>query len=524
MKKPKSGRKAKAFHTSLAMHRKEGSRLHAGLNALPFTPIPWDRDLLPEYLWLSALSERFSIERIHQPFFRLMDIVDEYWPEKVPALGLLSDFAVLQPCADEIWSKHESTLIELFHEPIGRVLALYPESPASWLVREDLIERGGRLTPEIELTQLRRLVVKILSGQGGVVGHLRTLPVLRLLKHRTLSFPAGHLLISILPRYPHATSEEENKLVQSSCRALINALLPSDERLRARKWPSYFWRTNMDLLACRPMQVPIYGGRPVSEAELPRIQSVLNANGLAAREYLEAAGRKHKYDLYDPERDEILFGLLARAVRLYVLVSEDPNLWPRDTGAIMLRCLVDTAITFSYLAKRGSEEDFRKFREYGEGQEKLLMLHLQDSYPEERSLEGRAPQDISEELGGFYPELIEIELGHWAKKDARQLAASVGMERFYRLVYSPASSDLHGTWMSLKHSSLCRCVEPLHRFHRLPAYSQPLAYLGTVDAATQILAHTLAVANETLALLPPPELHLLASDIMGGPEGDQASG
>jgi hypothetical protein len=194
-----------------------------------------------------------------------------------------------------------------------------------------------------------------------------------------------------------------------------------------------------------------------------------------------------------------------------MLVASDPNLWARDTSAIILRCLVDCSITFCYLAKRGTSEEFRRFREYGEGQEKLLMLHLQDNHPGASTLEGRSPADISGELGGFYPELIEIELGHWNKKDARQLAASVGMEEFYRVVYSPASSDLHGTWFSLKHSSLWRCGEPLHRFHRIPAYSEPMAYLSTVDTATRLLQHTLRVGHEALGLAEPPSLQLFVN-------------
>ena len=90
----------------------------------------------------------------------------------------------------------------------------------------------------------------------------------------------------------------------------------------------------------------------------------------------------------------------------------------------MLRCLADTAITFCYLSKCASPEEFKQFREYGEGQEKLLMLHLQDSYVHEASLEGRTASAISKELGSFTPELIQIEprelvktgQPHWLKK------------------------------------------------------------------------------------------------------------
>lgn len=471
-------------------------------------PISWDRELLPEFLWLAALSEGFAIDRVHQPLYTVIDALAEFWEHPFPMLGLLSDFGLLRDKADQIWAKHESLLVGLFHDVIGRPLSLYPGNPASWLVRDDLIALDGPILPAVEVTKLRRLVVKLLPGRDGDVGHLRTLPVGLLIRSGRVHMPHNAMLDSLFPKYPHETSPEEAKLVQSNCRALLHAVLASDEG-RHRAWAQQFWRANMDLVPCRPVQLPIRGGRPATEADIPQIASVLSSNSDAVIEYLRQIGTKHHYDLYDPDRDEILLGLLARCVRLYSLIAADTNLWARDTSGIMLRCLTDTAITFSYLAQTGTTDDFRRFREYGEGQEKLLMLHLQDSHPEALTVEGRTPADISEELGGFYPELIEIELGHWSKKDTRQLAIAAGMEEFYRVVYSPTSSDLHGTWLSLKYSSLWRCGEPLHRFHRIPALSEPLAYLSTVNAATKVLEHVLQVGHRSLRLPEPPALGLI---------------
>jgi hypothetical protein len=148
---------------------------------------------------------------------------------------------------------------------------------------------------------------------------------------------------------------------------------------------------------------------------------------------------------------------------------------------------VDTAITFSYLSAKGTEKDFVRFKEYGEGQKKLLMLHLQDSYDGRKTLEGREAADLADDIGGFAAETLQIELGNWAKKDTRRLAIEVGLEDYYRLVYSPTSADVHGTWASLRDSNLCICAEPLHRFHQLPSYSEPPLYVNTLVAAHNLL-------------------------------------
>ena len=255
---------------------------------------------------------------------------------------------------------------------------------------------------------------------------------------------------------------------------------------------------NTAVAVCKPTYFPIGGSKPLTEEQAILVSDVLESNARQARQYLETLTKQVRYDLYESAKDEILSGLFARCLRLYVLMTEDAHLWARDTSGIMLRCLADTAITFAYLAKCGMEEDYAKFREYGEGQEKLLMLPLQDNYPEGTSLEGRSSEAISDELGSFAPEIMQIELGHWSKQDTRKLASKAGMERLYRLVYSPTSSDLHGSWMSLKHSNLCRCAEPLHRFHRLPTFAEPPVFLDSMFASQLLFERCIEVAMNVL--------------------------
>lgn len=150
---------------------------------------------------------------------------------------------------------------------------------------------------------------------------------------------------------------------------------------KERRWSKYFWRHNFDLAVCKPHQFDPSAAKAVSQSEGVKLSEILLENATNASEYLEDVGRQYRMDLYDPTRDEILLGLFSRLSRLFALSCFDPNLWARDTAGIMLRCLADTAITFAYLVKHGSEDELRQFRKYGEGKEKLLMLHLRDTYP-----------------------------------------------------------------------------------------------------------------------------------------------
>lgn len=124
------------------------------------------------------------------------------------------------------------------------------------------------------------------------------------------------------------------------------------------------------------------------------------------------------------------------------------------------------------------------------------MLHLEESHPGEKSLEGRDPKSIHKELGVMAPALLQIELGSWSGSDIRKLAASAGLEELYRLVFTPGSGDVHGSWASLSKSNLSFCAQPLHRFHRLPSFSEPPFFLHVMLAAQRVFEACVAIAHE----------------------------
>ena len=96
-----------------------------------------------------------------------------------------------------------------------------------------------------------------------------------------------------------------------------------------------------------------------------------------------------------------------------------------------------------------------------------------------------------EAVNRFAVKLLELSLVA-AQKGAEaddQVLLRLGMdlEEFYRLVFSPTSADVHGTWASLKDSNLAVCSEPLHRFHRLPTYAEPPLYVDALQAVQSLL-------------------------------------
>ena len=216
---------------------------------------------------------------------------------------------------------------------------------------------------------------------------------------------------------------------------------------------------------------------------------------LSVTQYLDKVALQYKYDLYDSTKDEILLGLFSRLTRLFIVFISEPSFWAKDISGIFLRCLVDTLITFGYLTLKGDNKDFENFIKYSEGKEKLLMLQLQDNHNNSISIDGESAHDISNNLGGgINPELIDIDFRGWTNKIVLTLAKESGLDDYYKLIYDPASSDLHGSWISIKKTNLTYCKMSLHRYHKMPSYVEPPLFINYPIIAKKIYEKSVEIA------------------------------
>ncbi|HCX31425.1 MAG TPA: hypothetical protein DHU55_16905, partial [Blastocatellia bacterium] len=60
-------RKKKGRHTPLRSHAKKGSKLVTQLGALNVTMLDFERDLLPEHLWIASLAAHYGLLKAHRP-------------------------------------------------------------------------------------------------------------------------------------------------------------------------------------------------------------------------------------------------------------------------------------------------------------------------------------------------------------------------------------------------------------------------------------------------------------------------
>lgn len=504
-----SKKKKKRF-TPIFKHKQEKGTLKTKGSEMPIEWIDWERDLMPEHIWIDLLAEDNKDKYWHKIYEEFLDRLDSCLESerKDPFFGFISDFGELTIAEREKFlSQNKDFIHKYFFLPVGKILSFYPETPANWLVLEEWKDKE-KINFEVELNKLASSLSRLIKAKDEYAGHIRTLPITRLFKHGKIYLPNGGMpdLVDALPRYPYQCTQEEKMRVQQFSRIQMNMIFMSNERYKTKSWPQYFWRHNYDLVPCNPIEHSLSKGDEISDEGMRALQAKLWDNCVILMKYLDKVGMQYKYDLYDPTIDEIKLGVFSRIIRLYISFVANPFLWNRDLSGIMLRCIGETTILFFYLITKATVQEFCDFKEYSQGKEKLLMLHLQDNLKDEKTIEGLSIDDIADELGGgMKVEFMDIELKQWTKKDIRQMAKDGGLENIYRWVIDPSSAELHGSWSSIRKSNLVVCTQILHRFHRVPKFYEPPIYLVSLFVAEQIYLRAQKLGIEKLGFPQPDE-------------------
>jgi hypothetical protein len=167
----------------------------------------------------------------------------------------------------------------------------------------------------------------------------------------------------------------------------------------------------------------------------------------------------------NPKHDGV-FGFGFFALACLAEMSMGP-LSSAITGRLLLRSLTECRISLAYLVRCGNDEMWKKFRSYGAGQAKLALLKHEE-------MAGQKPRFVTQEAletlanEDYFQEYVEIDLGHWAGKDLRRLAEESNTKDDYDRYYGWASGFVHGQWGAIRDSNFTHCLNPLHRFHRIP--------------------------------------------------------
>ena len=204
--------------------------------------------------------------------------------------------------------------------------------------------------------------------------------------------------------------------------------------------------------------------------------SVLNITEAFVRdvhaEWTERAA-KWKTDFAHLEVHEIVGALVARQAALAICLAEAPRVWNWDVAPSFLRPMTEVYLNLAWIV---ADPDARAhaFLLHGLGQAKLRVEHL-------KSAQGNASANRKELFSASVDELerwidsqqyrflTEVNLGSWSEMNLRKMAEEVNELPFYNYCYTLYSAGVHSMWHHIGIYNLRQCMNPLHRFHKVPA-------------------------------------------------------
>jgi hypothetical protein len=481
----------------LAGHVRKGRIYRSALAATGVLQVgDWVRDDLPDLLWpVLILSELGTAEAVR--FVRWQKAVQEDLSGKAEArfiaecldgrLTSLDRLAAQVPEARAV-VKARAEERGLLPQSVANALTSYPLRPAEWLVDREMTPPGQE---DIDL--LAQAVLDVLED-GHREAVIKCLYIWSAVQAGTFSSSAE--TIELLQRYP--TDLKSRAKADTVVRALWGAykglLLHENEHrfADATKWAKVFWGANSMTTRClrrREVEADEHD-REEGAVEAPSdatsrgdaaASGALPERGTHLRQlamdllasYVEAL-ETSPARLYDPERQEVHAGLIARAGRDVITALGAPDLWCMEHSAHITRVLVEVRIYIQWMAQQ-NPSIYRSFQEYGAGKAKLYA-RIMDELPKEarRPDFEQAIKDLTKlsRNGEILDHRVVDTRDSFADgKSVREMAKECGLIDLYRQAYYMASGVAHSEWWSIETHAMERCLNVLHRGHLIPSLS-----------------------------------------------------
>jgi hypothetical protein len=221
-------------------------------------------------------------------------------------------------------------------------------------------------------------------------------------------------------------------------------------------WGSAFWKEMLESTHC----IFVQPNKTEVKNEQQCLDETLDVYYAVSRHFYETLSSTSV-----DARHDASFCIVLYACSLVIGLARG-NVHRRAEGRIILRTVVELFITLHFLVLKDDQTIWTQFRNYGSGQTKLAFLkNIQaESVPDfvnVDELHRYANED-------FWQEYVEINLKAWSDRNLRSLAIEGGVKDVYDKYYDWSSGFVHGHWGAIRDTNMTVCLNPLHRFHRVP--------------------------------------------------------
>lgn len=478
-KKKKKRRRQGSGNSRLADHKRTGKLVQAPLKSVPNLWLtPWATDSLPDYLWMCAHLTADG-DRGLRLICDALDTIDEastVTGQEIMSYGRLTQLEEIPQetrrlALDMLQSR--GLYEEAFPEEYAHALGMYPSAPGGWLL-DPWRARGLSVNPEIAQRYLAPVIADSFHGRRETPTRAKFLYLRGIAKAGRFHITFESDLPELLSRYPHRMKDDdETAMTESMIRAAFNGVSAMDEDEARVEWAKTFWRSNWRLYACIEPETPAIVTGARAGSTLTEVVEQFADGVRTIRERFNETALKVDPDLYAPDRYEVLTGITARAVRLVEGAVGSPRLWTDEYGAGVLRSLIEAKILVKWLDNKDDPQLYTRFKDFGRGRLKLLMLHTReyaDALDEVPDHLAEYLAHLEEEVNAdTWEEFQDIDVGGtFSGVSARDMAIEAGLKEDYDFVFAPTSGTAHGDWVSLDRYALTKCLNPLHLWHRIP--------------------------------------------------------
>lgn len=442
MTKKKDKRSSSKWHTPLSGHFRDGSTLKPPFAKLTkMSPCSWMNDRLPEMVWAALIIAHHGRDNAIIIFRKFLGFIGNHKCHKQLYDVTLTGISHLPTHLKEEVIAHICSLDSVSY-------CLSPLLLFNSLPSRDVWAKHLPNLDNPPLNILMQAVGTTLFHQSQEATDCRWVKI-------TARIVASvyHVPPDIEEQYLGYPEVGDQRSVRPSIRAsemAENPLNPPD-----RTWPMNFWAECWDHTACFELD----------DEDISDKQDVITI------EHVQKIGSElwnhwentHTTTSIDAKHDAV-FGAAFYGLQLLVeLVAMNRT---TIAGRLILRTLLETNITLSYLSQKDNPKHWEQWRQYGAGQVKLTWLKLDEvekkpSYISSEHLENIANEDI-------WQEMMNIEIGHWNKTDLRKLSAEANKKDIYDKFYPWTSGYVHGNWGAIRATVFETCGNPLHRLHRHP--------------------------------------------------------
>jgi hypothetical protein len=231
-------------------HKRTGKLFRPPLTQVgPLSEVRWVVDMLPEFIWIGLLQDRFGLqEGIHLAQSLALRASKAMLQKPKPWFAAMSAFKVLtNDESDSLLSAlGQDSSLDKIKEGLGPILEFYPSSPIRFLESTQGEPRYSGLTLAAfkhflsELFDKRARPATLVQATAVYIGFVTD--QLKIMKGVT-SFDNFEAIAD----YPDT---EESRQVGASVRATCLSLLPALMEAYSTDWPVCFWNRGLELEPC----------------------------------------------------------------------------------------------------------------------------------------------------------------------------------------------------------------------------------------------------------------------------------